>query len=53
MTDALKKLKTYAKRREALPQDIRDARKQGHTWEQISEAANMSRAAVIKASKRD
>jgi hypothetical protein len=48
-TDPLETLRTYASLRERRGELILDARDAGATWEQIAEAAGMSRAGVINA----
>jgi len=46
--NTLTKLKRIAADIERRPALIAQAREEGHTWEQIAEALNMSRAGAIK-----
>jgi DNA-binding MurR/RpiR family transcriptional regulator len=48
MVPALKRLARIAKDNKERPALIAEARLAGATWEQIAEAADMSRAGVIK-----
>lgn len=53
MISALTRLTRIAEDNKKRPALIAEARQAGATWEQIAEAADMSRAGVIKLAKKN